>query len=144
MTTRRGRPDHVRRRPPSTGRPATTARVEAPDRRRVRQHKGMSGRRRRAPLILRALLTLSVVILAGAAFVAARGGIDPILSTLGSGVSAAIDRLTATPVPTPSDVLPTDSPLITGPAQPYTRESAVDLRITLPAEVARDPGAKVR
>jgi hypothetical protein len=104
----------------------------------------MSGRRRRAPIAVRALLALSVVVLAGAAFVAARGGVDPILSTLGGGLTAAFDRLTATPVPTPSDVLPTGSPLISGPIQPYTRESTVDLRITLPAEVAGDPGAKVR
>lgn len=144
MTTRRAQSDHVRRRPPSTGRPAPVARVEAPDRRRVRQYKGLTARRRRAPLVTRALLALSVVTLAAGTLLAARGGIDPLLSTLGSGFAAAMDRLTATPVPVPTDLLPANSPLVSGPAQPYTREETVDLHITLPAEVAGDPTAKVR
>jgi hypothetical protein len=144
MTTRRARPDHVRRRPPSTGRLAPVARVEPPDRRRVRQYKGLDGRRRRAPLVTRGILAISVIALAAATFLAARGGMDPILSTLGAGISSVVDRLTATPVPVSTSALPTDSPLIAGPTQPYTSLATVDLQISLPAEVAGDPTAKVR
>jgi hypothetical protein len=104
----------------------------------------MSSRRRPVPLVTRVLLGLSVIALAGATFVVARGGMNPILSTLGAGFASAFDRLTATPVPTPTDILPTRSPLISSPTQPYTREASVDLDISLPADVAGDAGAKVR
>lgn len=104
----------------------------------------MTARRRRAPLATRAVLALSVIALAGATFLVARGGIEPILSTLGAGFASAVDRLTATPVPSPTDVLPAGSPVITGPAQPFTRSSTVDLHVTLPSEAVGDPGAKVR
>jgi len=96
------------------------------------------------PLASRAVLALSVVALAAATLLVARGGIEPIVGTLAAGFNSAIDRLTATPVPSPTDILPTRSPLISSPVQPYTRDSSVDLDITLPADVAGDPGAKVR
>src|SRR5688500_8106947 len=106
MSTRRGA-SHVRPRPPSSGRPSQHIKVKAPDRRRVRQHRGLDARRQRAPLATRTLLALSVVLLAGAALLAAGGGIGPVLSTLGAGFGSAIGRLSATPVPSLSDLPPT-------------------------------------
>ena len=58
MTNRRS--SHVRRRPASTGRPLQPVKAKAPDRRRVRPHRGLAGRRRGAPLVLRTLLALGV------------------------------------------------------------------------------------
>ena len=142
MTSRRGA-THVRPRPPSSGRPKTF-KVAAPDRRRVRQHRGLSARRKRAPLATRTLLALSVVILAGVAFVAASGGIGPVLATLGSGFGAAVDRLLATPVPTQTDLPPTDSPRIAAPPQPFTNQASVDLSVSVPIEVVGDTAARVR
>src|SRR3990170_3691636 len=98
MTSRRGS-SHVRPSPPSTGRTTQPVKVAAPDRRRVRQHRGLDARRQRAPLATRTLLALSVVILAGAAFMVASGGIGPGLAALGGGFTAAFDRLTATALP---------------------------------------------
>ncbi len=143
MTSRRGS-SHVRPRPPSSGRATQPVKVAAPDRRRVRQHRGLDARRQRAPLATRTLLALSVVLLAGAAFVAASGGIGPVLSTLGGGFTAAFDRLTATPLPTSTQLLPTDAPRIASPAQPFTGNAQVELQVTLPAEVVGDPTARVR
>ena len=141
MTSRRGA-SHVRPRPPSSGRPVQAVKVRAPDNRRVRQHRGLDARRPRAPLVTRTLLALSVVLLAGAAFLVASGGIGPILSSLGSAFQSAVGRLTASPVP--STLPPTDSPRIASPAQPYTNERMVNLAITIPAEAVGDPAAKVR
>ena len=143
MTSRRGA-SHVRPRPPSSGRPTQAVKVRAPDTRRVRQHRGLDSRRPRAPLVTRTLLALSVVLLAGAAFVLASGGIGPILSSLGAAFDSAVGRLTATPVPTNSTIPPADSPRIASPAQPYTNEEMVNLAITVPAEAVGDPAAKVR
>lgn len=143
MTSRRGA-THVRPRPPSSGRPVQPVKVAAPDRRRVRQHRGLDARRPRAPLVPRTLLAMSVVLLAGAAFVLASGGIGPIVSTLGLGFQAAVDRLVATPVPTEAAFLPTEYPRIASPAQPYTNQEEVELEVSVPAEAVGDPGARVR
>lgn len=141
MTTRRG--SHVRPRPPSIGH-TQPVKVAAPDRRRVRQHRGLDARRKPAPLATRALLALSVVALAAAAFLVASGGIGPILSSLGSGIGSAFGRLSATPVPSATELIPTDSPRIASPAQPYTNVAMVDLTVSVPQAVVGDPAAKVR
>ena len=143
MTSRRGS-SHVRPRPPSSGRTSHPVRVAAPDRHRVRQHRGLKGRRRRAPLATRTLLALSVALLAGGAFLAASGGIGPALSTLAAGFTSAFDRLVATPVPTQTFLPPTDSPRIASPDQPFTNKAAVDLSVSVPVEVLGDPTARVR
>ena len=59
MSSRRSK--HVRPRPASSGRPQLQPiKAAAPDRRRVRQHPGLSARRRRTPLVLRTGLGLAV------------------------------------------------------------------------------------
>jgi hypothetical protein len=141
MTTRRG--SHVRPRPPSSGR-SKPVKVAAPDRRRVRTYRGIDARRKRPPLATRTLLAVSVVVLAGAAFLAASGGIGPVLSTLGVGFSNAFGHLTATPLPSATDLILTDSPRIASPAQPFTNVATVELSVSVPVEVVGDPGAKVR
>jgi hypothetical protein len=143
MTSRRAA-SHVRPRPASSGRASGPVKVKAPDRHRVRQHRGLDARRRRAPLVSRTFLALSVAVLAGAAFLAASGGVGPILSTLAGGFAAAVDRLVATPVPTQNDLPPTDSPRIAGPEQPFTNRASIDLNVAVPIEALDDPTAKVR
>ncbi len=143
MTSRRK--SHVRPRPASSGRVVNQPiKFAAPDRRRVRAHRGLDARRYRAPLAMRTLLALSVAALAAAAFLAASGGIGPVMSTLAAGFDSAVERLIATPVPTSTDLPPTDSPRIVGPTQPYTNKEMVDLDISVPAELVDDPTAKVR
>lgn len=141
MTTRRG--NHVRPRPPSSGR-SQPVKVAAPDRRRVRTYRGLDARRRRPPLATRTLLAVSVVVLAGVAFIAASGGIGPVLSTLGNGFASAFGRLTATPLPSATELIATDSPRIASPAQPYTNVATIELSVSVPVEVVGDATAKVR
>src|SRR4051812_35602871 len=143
MTTRRG-PSHVRPRPPSSGRPSPTVRVAAPDRRRVRQHRGLEARKRRAPLVTRMLMGLSVVALAGAAFLVASGGIGPAMTTLAAGFGSAFGHLTATPLPSETLLPPTNSPVIAQPDQPYTNHESVELSVSVPSEAVGDESAKVR
>lgn len=140
MTTRRG--SHVRPRPPSSGR-SQPVKVAAPDRRRVRSYRGIDARRKRAPLATRTVLALGVVVLAGAAFLAASGGIGPVLKTLGLGFANAFGHLTATPLPTATAFVPTNSPVIASPLQPYTNVDTVDLQVSIPAEAVGDATAKV-
>jgi hypothetical protein len=143
MTSRRGA-SHVRPRPPSSGRPRQTVKVSAPDRRRVREHRGLDARRPRAPLVTRTLLALSVVLLGGAAFAVGTGSVQPILSSLGAAFQSAIDRLSPSAVPIETGLPPGDSPHIAAPAQPYTNQSTVNLDITVPLDAVSDPAAVVR
>ena len=143
MSSRRGH--HVRPRPPSMGRPhVQSVKAAAPDRRRVRQHRGLDARRKRAPIVTRTALALGVAVLAAGVFVMASGGIGPVLGTLASGFGTAFARLVATPVPTQTLVPPTESPRITPPPQPYTNAKTVELEVSVPIEVLGDPTAKVR
>ena len=141
--TRRGT-SHVRPRPPSTGRATPQVRVAAPDRRRVREHRGLDARRPRPPLVTRTLLVLAVVVLGAATFVVVSGGIGGILGTLASGFGSAFDRLVATPIPSATQLAPTDAPRIEAPNQPYTNQAQIQLIITVPTEAVGDATAKVR
>src|SRR5262245_4504802 len=137
MPARRDR--HVRPRPPSSGRPRVgPVKAAAPDRRRVREHRGLDARRRRAPLVPRTLLALSVAVLAAGVFIVASGGVGPVLATLAAGFTSAFGKLTATPLPTQTFVPPTDSPLITPPDQPFTNAETVELEVSVPIEVLGD------
>jgi hypothetical protein len=119
-------------------------RAKAPDRQRVREHRGLDARKRRAPLVTRTLLGVSVVVLAAVAFAVASGGIGTVLGALAGGFGTAFGHLTATSSPS-STLLPlTDSPRIASPAQPYTNSSTVDLAISVPVDALGDPTAKVR
>src|SRR5689334_11075980 len=112
MASRRGS-SHVRPRAPSSGRPRVQpVKAKAPERRRVREHKGLDARRRRVPVVTRTVLALCVVALGAVAFATAAGGIGPLLSTLGSGFGTAVGNLTATSSPSQTPLPVTDSPRI--------------------------------
>src|SRR5712672_1925755 len=144
MTSPRGRATHVRPRPPSTGRPSKPVRTARPDTQRVRQHRGLEGRRRRLPLPTRLLLVLSVVALGGAVFLTATGGIGPVVATLGSGFSSALSKLTATALPTESIIVATNSPIIAKPESAWTNQAQINLRVTVPSDALGDANAKLR
>jgi large repetitive protein len=94
--------------------------------------------------VLRTLLVLAVAILAGGVLLAASGGIGPALGALAGGFNTALNKLVATPVPTSTDLPPTDSPRIAPPEQPYTNTAAIALNVSVPSAVVGDPTAKVR
>lgn len=83
-------------------------------------------------------------MLAAVAFIAASGGIGPVLSTLASGFGAAFGQLTATASPSQTIQPVTDSPRIAPPDQPYTNQDTIELIVTVPLEAVGDPTAKVR
>jgi hypothetical protein len=144
MTTRRGRATHVRPRPPSSGRSPQPVRTGKPDPHRVRQHRGIDARRNRLPLATRVLLALSILTLGGAVYLTATGGIGPVVAALGASVSNAFSRLSATPLPSEPVIAATNSPIISQPTSPYSRDKTVNLQITVPQDVAGTPNAKVR
>lgn len=145
MTMRRGgRPAHVRPRPPSTGRPAPAkARPRPSTSGRVATHKPIRPTPA-VPLLARLLLVAAIVALGFAVFTAGTGGLGALGRVLGSGFSAAFDRLTATPVPTATAGLISGAPAITAPAQPYTNKATVDLQVAIPTADVGAAGTSVR
>ena len=142
MTNRRG--SHIRPRPASSGRTPQPVKIAAPDRHRVRQHRGMDARRPRAPLATRTLLVLAVILLSVVAFLEASGGIGPALASIAGGFGSAFNRLTATPVPSATLLPPTNAPRIEPPDQPYTNQAQIELSVSVPVAVLGDSTAKVR
>ncbi len=83
-------------------------------------------------------------MLGAAAFLVASGGVGPMLSTLGAGFGSAFGRLVATPVPTTTELPPTNAPTIAAPDQPYTNQADIELSVSVPVEALGDQTAKVR
>lgn len=123
---------------------AQPVKVAAPDRRRVRQYQGMDARRPKAPLAGRTVLRISVVALAVLVFVIVSGAMGPVLGSLANGFGIAFGKLTATPVPSATNLPPAGAPSIASPEQPYTKEPAIELLVTIPQEAVGDTNAKVR
>ena len=144
MTSRRGPVSHVRPRPPSSGRPPDPARIRTPDPYRVRQHRGLDARRKTTPAPARFSLALAILALAVVAFVAASGSIGPLAAAFGTGFSGVVNILTASSAPQATEVVATSSPIIATPANPYTNQAAVELKVTLPPGAVGSDDAKLR
>jgi hypothetical protein len=146
MTSRRNsdRPSHVRRRAPSSGRPAppklklkpaTSARVAV--RRRVEPTNTL-------PLPARILLVAAVLALGAVTLVGATGGIGRLVSAFGTSLSGILASVVTSPSPTPAPAGVSRSPLIAAPDEPYTNQPRVDLSISVPTAVAGKPDVRVR
>jgi hypothetical protein len=96
------------------------------------------------PLVARLMLLAAVVVLGGLALFTASGGMGRALAAIGSSLSGAIDALTATPTPRPSDPLVLDSPILGVPDEPYTNVPTADLSITVPAEFVGRTDTRIR
>ncbi len=146
MPTRRdGRSSHVRRRPPSTGRPAPQrVRVPTPDAYRLKQARGLGRRRRGLPLPARALLAVAVIALGGAIYATATGGIGTLVRALSTSLTGIVDQITATPTPSSTPLVIAGGPVIASPAEPYTNQPRADLDVTIPNEYVGDPEVRVR
>jgi len=146
MPTRRdGRTSHVRPRPPSTGRPTPQrVRVPTPDAYRLKQARGLKERRRGLPLPARVLLVVAVVALGGSVFLTATGGIGSLVHALGTSLSAFVDDITATPVPSSTPFIVADAPVIALPTEPYTNQARADLEVIIRDVYVGDPDVRVR
>lgn len=144
MTTRGGRPPHVRPRPPSTGRPAPSkVRPRAPAPVRLAGHRRVE-RTRRLALPFRALFAIAVVALGGAVLFAASGGLGTVASAIGATFGGFVADVTATPVPSSTPSLTADSPILQEPTEPYTNQPTIDLVGTVPGDAVGDEGSQIK
>jgi hypothetical protein len=95
---------------------------------------------------MRLVLVGAIVVLGAAVFSTATGGLGRVAGLLGASVGGFIDDISATPSPSPTEVIVSDSPLIAGPTdgEPYTNVAAVDLVLTVPADVVGRDDTTVR
>lgn len=145
MATRRStRPNHVRPRPPSGGRPSPVKiRPRAPAPGRISVHAPVR-RSRGIPLIGRLALGAGVLAVGFLVVYVGAGGLGVIANALGTTVSTFVSAVTATPAPSvPTSTVP-EPPTIESPSEPYTNLSQADLTVTVPTRLAGDPDYRVR
>jgi glucodextranase-like protein len=85
-----------------------------------------------------------VMALGVGVFIVATGGLTRAMAAIGTSVDGFINDLTATPSPRPTVLMVADAPLIERPSEPYTNQPAVDLVVTVPANVVGDPDTRLR
>jgi hypothetical protein len=145
MATRRGtRPNHVRPRPPSGGRPTPIkSRPRAPATGRISVH-GPVRRSRGIPLVGRLALGAGVLAVGVLVIYIGAGGLSWLAGTLGGTITTFVNGVTATPVPSVLPANVPDAPTVESPAEPYTNQPQVDLSVTVPSRLAGDPAYLVR
>jgi hypothetical protein len=145
MTTRRDhRPNHVRPRQPSTGRPTPVkVKPRAPATTRLAGHRPIQ-RGGGMPWIIRLGLIAAVLALsAGILYVGARG-FGVVVGGVGSSLSGFVKGVTATPSPSPVVNAMAAAPTLDQPSEPYTSEATVDLVVTVPASLIGDTHHRIR
>ncbi len=89
-------------------------------------------------------LVVAVVALGMGVYTVATGGLGRVASAIGDTVDGVLDRLTATPKPSPTQIVASDSPILEAPDEPYTNQPSVDLVVTVPREVVGDEDVVMR
>jgi hypothetical protein len=89
-------------------------------------------------------MVVAVAALGVAVLFVASGGLGKVAAAIGTSFDGLITSLTATPVPSPTEIAAADAPTIEAPDEPYTNLSTVDLIGTVPAEVVGKDDFRVR
>ena len=101
-------------------------------------------RSRGIPLVGRLALGAGVLVVAVLVLYVGAGGVGVVANALGGTITAFVQGVTATPVPTVAPVTVPDAPTIESPAEPYTNQPQVDLTVTVPSALAGRPDYVVR
>jgi hypothetical protein len=145
MTSRRDpRQTHVRRRPPSSGRPIPVkVRPRTPSSTRLSIHRPIQ-RSPGLPLVGKLGMVAAIALLGIAVLYLGVGGLGKVVGGISSALGGFVTSVTATPTPTPSLAAVADAPTLQEPTEPYTQESTVDLVVTVPPGVVGDPNQRIR
>ena len=96
------------------------------------------------PLVIRALLVVAIVALAGVVLWTATGQLPRLVAALGDTFGGITSGLLTTPSPSPTPVEILDSPVLDPPEEPYTNRETVDITGSVPGEVAGQKGYVIR
>jgi hypothetical protein len=89
-------------------------------------------------------MVAAVAILGLAVLYLGAGGLGKVVGGVGSALAGFVTGVTATPTPKASVVPVADAPTIQEPTEPYTKESTVDLVVTVPPGVVGDSTQRIR
>ncbi|HEV7810421.1 MAG TPA: Ig-like domain-containing protein [Candidatus Limnocylindrales bacterium] len=89
-------------------------------------------------------MIVGVVALGVGVLMLATGGLGRVAASIGSSVTGFVGSLTATPVPSKAVDEAADSPVLSAPEEPYTKQASVDILGTVPAAVAGKTQARIR
>lgn len=95
-------------------------------------------------MVGRIVLVIAVVALAGGVLYVGAGGFTTVAGAVGSTLTGFVEDVTATPTPAPTEVPVSEVPSLASPTEPYTNQEQVDLLVTVPSDVAGDPGYVIR
>jgi hypothetical protein len=90
------------------------------------------------------LFAIAVVALGGAVLFAATGGFGTVAGAVGKTFTGFFADLTATPVPSSTPSLVSDSPLLESPGEPYTNVPTIDLVGTIPTDLVGSTDTQIR
>jgi hypothetical protein len=96
------------------------------------------------PLVFRLMLALTVVALGVGVLYVGAGGLSRVAGAVGTSFGGFMDELTATPVPTSTDIPISDAPILEPPDEPFTATKEVDLMVTVPAALVGDDVHRIR
>lgn len=96
------------------------------------------------PIPIRLALVVAVIALGAGVLYVGAGGLSKAAGAVSSSLAGVMDDLVATPVPSPSELLISDAPLLESPDEPYTNQPDVDLVMTVPAALAGDTAHRIR
>jgi len=87
---------------------------------------------------------LAVAALAVGVLYVGAGGLTTVAGTVGSTLTGFVQKVTATPSPSPTETPAAVAPTILSPDEPYTNQPSIDLAVTVPPEIAGDPDYRLR
>jgi len=96
------------------------------------------------PLLFRLMLALGVVALGIGVLYVGAGGLSRVAGAVGTSFGGFVDDITATPVPTSTDIPISDAPILEPPDEPFTATRDVDLLVTVPAALIGDDVHRIR
>jgi hypothetical protein len=86
----------------------------------------------------------AVALLSVAVLYLGAGGLGKLVNGISSALGGFVVSVTATPTPKPSVAVVSDAPTLTEPTEPYTKESTVDLVVTVPPNMVGDRTQRIR
>ncbi len=145
MTTRRDqRQNHVRPRPPSSGRPAPVkVKARSPGPTRITSHRAVP-RQSGLSIYARIALAFAVVFLGALVLYAGIGGAGMLARGVSSTLGGFVSDVTSTPSPKATTAVVSDSPSLAQPAEPYTSLGTVDLVVTVPNGLAGSTDHRIK
>jgi hypothetical protein len=96
------------------------------------------------PLVLRLVFAVAVIALGVGVLYVGAGGLSRVAGAVGTSFGGLMNDLTATPVPTNTDVPISDAPILEPPDEPFTATAQVDLLVTVPAALVGDDVHRIR